>query len=109
MKTPLNTPSIRNTIVAVAAVSVMALPVIGLASTSNITVAYDKTELSSVRGQQRLYEDLKSASRELCGPTDIRLSGSLSQSAKNEKCYVGTLAAAVERLDNDSITTLHTQ
>jgi len=90
-------------------VSAMALPLISSASTSNIKISFDRTELDNIRGQERLYEELKDASRELCGSTDVRTSGSLSQSAKNEKCYTGTLTAVVNRLGDESIIALHSQ
>lgn len=109
MKTLPNTHSIRNTLFAVAAVSAMALPSLAAASTSNISVAFDKTELNSAQGQERLYEKMKSASRKLCGSANIQVTGSVSKSVGNEQCYEGTLTAAVQRLDNDSITALHSQ
>ena len=110
MKTLPNTHSIRNTIIAVAAVSAIALPLLASASTPNISVAYDKTELRSTQGQLRVYARLQNASRELCGESNILLAGgSLGRSVANEECYAGTLTAAVERLDNDAITALHYQ
>ena len=109
MKTLPETHSIRNTLMAIVAVSAMALPLISSASTANIKVSFDPIELDSARGQERLYEELKDASRKLCGSTDVRMSGSLSQSAKNKKCYSGTLTAVVNRLGNESIIALHSQ
>ena len=109
MKTSLDTRLIRTTFLAFAAMSVMALPMLASASTSSISISFDRSELDNARGQERIYEEMKSASRKLCGSTDVRMSGSLSQSAKNEKCYTGTLTAVVQRLDNDSVTSLHIQ
>ena len=109
MKTPFDTRLIRNTLFAFAAVSAMALPLVASASNASITISFDRSELDTAIGQERIYDEMKTASRELCGSTEIRLVGSLSQSAKNEKCYAGTLTAVVQRLDNDSVTALHTQ
>lgn len=106
MKTPLDTRLIRNTLLAFSAVTFLALPLTASAST-DISIKFDKTELDSARGQERIYEEMKTASRKLCGTTDVRLSGSLSQAAKNQKCYTGTLTAVVQRLDNESVTALH--
>ena len=108
MKTPHNSRSIRNTVFAFAAAAALVSPFAAPASTSSITIAFDKSELDSEQGQVRIYDEMKSASRKLCGSTDVRSSGSLSQSAKNEKCYTGTLTAVVDRLGNDSVTALHT-
>ena len=104
MKSRINSRLVRNTLIAVAAT---ALPLLASASTSSISVAFDKTDLDNARGQARVYEEMKSASRKLCGSSDRWTSGSLSQSVKVEECYSGTLTAAVQRLDNDAITALH--
>ena len=109
MKTLLIAHSIRNMLMVVAAVSAMTLPLFASASTSNINIAYDRTELDSTQGQERLYARMKSASRELCGSAQIRVTGSLDKSAGNEECFNGTLTAAVQRLDNSAITALHSE
>lgn len=109
MKTLPNARSIRNTMMAVAAVSAMALPLLASASTSNISVAFDKTELESTKGQERLYAKMKNASRKLCGSSNIQVTGSLSTSTANDECFEGTLTAAVQRLDNPAITALHSK
>lgn len=106
MKTTPNARSIRNLLMAVVAVSAMTLPLLASASTPQISVAFDATELNTVRGQERVYEQIKTASRKLCGPIKT---WSLNQSVANAKCYDGTLTAAVQRLDNDAITALHTK
>ena len=109
MKTTPNARSIRNTLMAAVAVSAMTLPLLASASASNISVAFDPSELNSAQGQERLYEKMKIASRKLCGSTSIQVTGSLSKSVGNSECYEGTLTAAVQRLNNDAITALHSQ
>ncbi len=104
MKTTPNARSVRNSLMAVIAVSAMTLPLLASASTPQISVAFDAAELNTVRGQERVYEQMKIASRNLCGPIRTR---SLNQSAANATCYDGTLTAAVQRLDNDAISALH--
>ena len=107
MNTFFNTRLVRNTLVAFAAVSVLALPVAVMGSTSNVSIAYDKTELENAKGQKRLYEKLKYASEKLCGSTEERITGSLKGAHANSECYEGTLTAAVKRLDHPAITALH--
>ena len=99
----------RNTLLAVAAVSAMTLPLIASASTSNISVAFNKAELDSAQGQERLYDRMKNASRKLCGSSNLQLTGSVNKTLGNTECYNGTLTAAVQRLDNDAITELHSE
>ena len=108
MKAILKTRSIRNTIMAFAAVSAITLPMMATASTANVSIAYDKTELESAKGQKQLYAKLKDASLKLCGTSEERITGSLMGSVVNSECYEGTLTAAVQRLDHPAITALHT-
>jgi UrcA family protein len=106
MNTLLNTQSIRNTIMAALAVTALALPLVASASAKNIHISYDKSELDTAQGQERLYEQLKSASSDLCELDSLQVIGTLT---KNTECYEGTLTAAVQRLDNTAITALHSQ
>lgn len=106
MKTRIKSRLVRNTLIAIGA---MALPLMASAATSSISVAFDKTELDNAQGQVRVYEQMKSASRKLCGSTNIQFTGSLEKSIGNDDCYDGTLTAAVERLNNDAITALHSE
>lgn len=104
MKTRINTTVIRNTLIAVSA---MTLPMLAIAS-PNISVSFSKAELENSQGQQRVYEQMKAASRKLCGSNSIQLTGSVDKTVANEECFEGTLTAAVRRLDNEAITALHT-
>jgi hypothetical protein len=63
--------------------------------------------LNNIQGQERLYEELKIASRKLCNMPNIQVIGPLTKPTGNVECYQGTLAAAIERLDIDAITALH--
>ena len=108
MKTPLDTLSIRNTVLLVAAISALALPLVASASSKNIKLSFEKSELNSVDGQKRVYKKLQDASSELCGSAKINITGSLQRSRGNQKCYEGTLTAAVNRLDNSAVKALHT-
>lgn len=105
MKARNNSHVIRNTLIAVTA---MTLPMLAIAS-PNVSVSFAKSDLATSQGQQRIYTQIQTASRELCGSSNIALTGSIDTSVANEKCYAGTLTAAVQRLDNDAITALHTE
>jgi UrcA family protein len=109
MKTLLNASSIQKTLMAVAFVAALALPVMASAAYANISVSYSKDELKSVHGRQNVYERMQDASRKLCGSSNVRLASSMARSAAHEECYNGTLTAAVERLDVPEITALHNQ
>ena len=108
MKTTLKTRSVLNKLMAVAAVAALTLPMMATASTANVSIAYDKSELESVKGQKHVYAQLKNASLKLCGTTEERIAGTLTVAVENSECYEGTLTAAVKRLDHPAITALHT-
>jgi UrcA family protein len=112
MKTLPKARLIRHTLLAVTVVTTMAVPLFASASAPgaipNIKVAYQQAELNTTWGRQNVYERMQDASRKLCGSSNIRLTGSMGRSAGNEECYEGTLTAAIERLDNDAISVLHT-
>lgn len=112
MKALLKARTLRNTLISAAAASAMTLPLLSSAaivhnSNSDVRVAYDRTTLVSTRGLGNLYARLKDASRKVCGSSNIRIAGSVHHSAAKSQCYDETLTAAVARLANDEITTLH--
>ena len=113
MKTLPTSRSIRNTIISVAAVSAMALPLFASAAGNStdgaVGVVYNKTDLVNTTGQEELYARLQAASRKICGSSNYSVTRSLRQSSANAECYEGTLTAAVERLDNSEVTALHNQ
>ncbi len=105
MKTRINSRLIRNTLIAVTA---MTLPLLASAS-PKLSVSFDKSELDNAQGQQRIYTQMKHASRKLCGTSNIQLTGSVDKTVANDECFAGTLTAAVQRLDNDAISALHAE
>ena len=101
--------SFRNTIISVAAVSVMALPLFASASvnTANGGDFFTRSDAASTTSNEELYAKLQNASRNICGSSNIIATGSLRRSVGNTDCYNGTLTAAVERLGNAEVTALH--
>lgn len=103
---------VRRTVLSTAAAAVLAFPLIGSASVLNDPNAESVSgsfDLNSERDQQALYQRLQDKSREICGYTNIRVTGSVERSISNEECYQGTLTAAVERVNNEALTRLHQQ
>ena len=109
MSTFLKFRSIRNRLLTTTIITAIAVPMTASASVQSVGIVYDESELKSKIGQRHIYDKLKNASRKLCGSPDIRLAGSLRGSNDNEVCYADTLTAAVERLNSDAMTALHTQ
>jgi UrcA family protein len=109
MNTKLNANSIKNTLVSAIAVSMMTLPLLASAGEKNADFLYSKNSLNNATDQEILYAKLKHASRDMCGSSNLQLTGSVERVVGNKKCYEGTLTAAVERLGNAKVTTLHQQ
>ena len=102
MKTLTSSQLIRNALIAVTA---MSLPIMASASQNNVVVSFTKSDLENTRGAERIYEQMKHTSSELCGSS--RITRSIQESVSSEKCFTGTLTAAVKRLNNPAITALH--
>ena len=111
MKTLSTAHTLRNTIIAVAAVSAIALPLFASASTGNnaVGVEFNNAELVNNSTHAELYARLQNASQKVCGSSSLNITGSVRRSSGIQECYEGTLTAAVERLDNTEITALHNQ
>lgn len=106
--------TIRNSAVSLFALVIFSLPLIASAGTS--TVQSPNESLLSIEANSHietspevLYDRLQDKSRDMCGSTDIRMTGGLKRSRNNEECYEGTLTAAVQRLDDPAVTELHIQ
>ena len=95
--------TIRKTILCAAAVAAVSFPLLTLAG-GNPQDANDsilKSEKIAVTNDstENLYARLQDQSRDVCGSSNIRMTGDLRRSHGNDKCYEGTLSAAVQRLD----------
>ena len=114
MKTKFNADSIKHALVSAIAVSLIAMPLLASAAASNsadkkATIFYSSQSLDNSTDQENLYARLKDASRDICGSSNLHMTGSVERSSGNDKCYEGTLDAAVERLGNSEVTELHQQ
>jgi len=108
MNTKLN-GTIKQSIVSAIAISLISLPLLASASEKSAEIFYNKQDLQNSTSQELLYSKLKDASQEICGSTNLQVTGSVERVSANEECYEGTLNAAVARLNNPRITELHEQ
>ena len=112
MNTISNARTIRNTIISLAAIAVISLPLIASASAtgeSDANTSLLRSEWAPVvdNNPDALYGKLKDKSHDLCGSSDLQITGDLRRSAAVDECYEGTLTAAVQRLDNPEVAQLH--
>jgi len=114
VKTKSTAHTIRNSVVSLVAVTALSLPLITLAGAENkqdvnMSLLNSEWQPEVDNEANAVYGKLKSQTKEVCGPSDRRITGSVRQSQKVEQCYEGTLTAAVERLDNPEVAELHYQ
>ena len=111
MNTTSTAHTIRNSVLSLAAVAMVSIPLIGSAAVSGSADSYRSllnTEKPAVQyDAAATYGKLKSKSHDVCGTSDLRITGSVRRTNEIEECYQGTLTAAVQRLDNDEVSELH--
>ena len=60
----------------------------------SVNVSYSDLDLNDAEGQATLEYRVRAAAREVCGSTDYRITGSLSQANQNKDCAKRAIASA---------------
>jgi hypothetical protein len=112
MNTNLNAHLIMKTTLILGAVAAMTFPLMISANVNaNSNAGYslvNTVKPAEPRNDpEAVYVKLQNLSQDVCGSSDLRITGSLKKSAEVETCYEGTLSAAVDRLDRPAVTQLH--
>lgn len=110
----MTTHAMRKTIILFTAMALFTIPLMAAAGASSGQKGYGSlanTEWSPEVSTEpeAVYGKLKAKSQHMCGSSDLRIAGGLTQSRKIEECFEGTLDAAVARLDDPEVTALHGQ
>lgn len=63
-----------------------------------ITVAYDDLDLSSARAQETLHYRISRAAEAVCGPTNPRAAGGITQATENKQCYEAAMSDAMSQM-----------
>lgn len=74
--------------------------------TRTARVSLADLNLSSVEGQEALHGRVSQAAREVCGPTDFRLTGSIRVAADNRACRDSALADAMAQINAGQIASI---
>jgi hypothetical protein len=106
--------TIRKSVISLTALAMLSLPLISSAAATTSNDANQSllnSEWQPVidHNSEAVYGKLKMKSRDLCGSSDLRIAGGIQKSREIDQCYRGTLTAAVQRLDNPEVTSLHYQ
>lgn len=112
MKNVSTARNIRHSILSIAAVAAVSLPLMASAATGdnddpNRSLLVDNGNPAVQNDPEQLYGKLKSQSHEVCGSSSLRIAGDIRRSRQVKDCYEGTLTAAVQRLDNPEVSELH--
>ena len=114
MNSPTSIRHPRKIFLALLAAGTAALPVVASAAVDNASEGY-RSLLNAERQPvvydepDELYARLRALSRDICGSSDLRITGNVRRSVQVEECYEETQAAAVRRLDNPEVIELHQQ
>ncbi|MEM8562215.1 MAG: UrcA family protein [Pseudomonadota bacterium] len=74
--------------------------------TESISIAYSSAELSTAKGRATLYNKIKHAAKQVCGPTSNREAGGLQLASRNRSCYDETMALAMDQIGNGQLAAL---
>ena len=107
-----NARIVRNSILSLAAVVAISLPLVVSAGSTdsaeaNRSLLNSEWKLEVDNKPEAVYGKLQSESHKVCGSSDRHITGDLRRSAAVDECYGGTLDATVLRLDNAEVIALH--
>ena len=71
-----------------------------------VSIPYSQAELATDGGRDTLYSKIRNAAQEVCGPTGLRETGSLSISVRNRKCYQEAVDAAVSQVESGQVASI---
>lgn len=74
------------------------------ARTASVSVA--DLNLASAEGQDALHGRLSQAAREVCGPTDHRITGSIRTAANNKACHDSAVADALAQVNAGQVASI---
>jgi UrcA family protein len=72
-----------------------------------VKVSYADLNLENREGATVLYRRLQNAAKEACGVRSLQVEGSLSSHSAARSCYRSTLDAAVVKVDNAKVSSIH--
>lgn len=74
--------------------------------THSISIPYSNTDLATDQGREKLYDRIKRAARQVCGPTGPREAGGLRFASQNHKCYQSAMEAALNQVAGGQLASL---
>ena len=68
-----------------------------------IRISYSAAHAATPEGRAVLEARIEQAAREICGPSDLHLAGSLATAARNDACFEDTVDAALSQIGAGSL------
>lgn len=109
MNTYFTAKNVRQAFVSAIAISLISLPLLTSAAGNSPGFFGDQKNQDKTMDHEAIYMKLQTASRHVCGSSNLHLTGTVERVMANNECYEGTLAAAVERLNDPKVQELHQQ
>jgi len=73
----------------------------------SVKVSYADLNLEKQGGAKALYRRLQQASKQACDVRGLNVEGSLKQTSGAQQCYREALSVAVEKIDSELVTQIH--
>jgi UrcA family protein len=73
---------------------------------TSVTVQYHASDLATEEGVLELHSQIKRAAKGICGPTGLRMAGSLSEMARNRECYEEAVEVAISQVGSSQLAAL---
>ncbi len=73
----------------------------------SVKVSYADLNLEKQEGAKALYRRLQQASKRACDYRGLKIAGSVRRMIETQQCYREALSAAVENIDNERLTQIH--
>ncbi|MEM6581621.1 MAG: UrcA family protein [Pseudomonadota bacterium] len=74
--------------------------------TQSISIAYSSAELATAESRAALYNKIKNAAKQVCGPTSAHEAGGLRLASRNRDCYEDTIEQAMDQIGNGQLASL---
>ena len=70
-------------------------------------ISYDDLDLSTARGQETMYFRIGAAAEQVCGSSNPRDAGGITQAAKNKVCYERAISEAKSQINPSQVVTIN--
>ena len=71
------------------------------------TISYDDLDLSTTKGQEAMYFRISAAAEDVCGSSNPRDAGGITQATENKVCYDRAMSEAMSQLNATQVATIN--